>query len=153
MSKAIVDQYVADNLEHFKKIQGYRFYNVYGKYEDHKGNQSSPIHKFTKQAKETGVIQVFDNSEYAMRDFIWVEDALDCMFEDKPSGIYDVGTGVARSFQRVAEVIADRYDAKIEKVPFPDHLKGKYQFFTCSQSHFDRKFTSIEEYVSLNYAA
>jgi ADP-L-glycero-D-manno-heptose 6-epimerase len=149
MSKATIDRYVEDNLDKFSKIQGYRFYNVYGRHEDHKGNQSSPVHKFTKQAKETGVIQIFDNSEYAMRDFIWVDDALECMFEDKPSGIYDVGTGVARSFQRVAEVIADKYNAKIEHIPFPDHLKGKYQNFTCAQVHFDRDFMSIEEYVSL----
>lgn len=150
MSKAIIDKYVEDNMQYFSKIQGYRFFNVYGKHEDHKGDQSSPVHKFSKQAKETGVIKIFDNSDYAMRDFIWVEDALDCMFEDKPSGIYDVGTGVARSFQRVAEIIADKYNAKIEYIPFPDHLKGKYQNFTCSLNHFDHKFISIEEYVLKN---
>lgn len=149
MSKATIDRWVEDNAGKFAKIQGYRFYNVYGKHEDHKGNQASPIHTFTKQAKETGVIKLFENSKAYLRDFIWVEDVIDCMYYDQhPSGIYDVGTGVARSFERVAELIADKYNAKIEYVPFPEHLRDKYQYFTCALNHFiDQKFISVEEYL------
>jgi len=148
MSKATIDRWVMDNLYKFESIQGYRFYNVYGKHEDHKGGQASPIHTFIKQAKETGTIKLFENSVAYMRDFIWVEDVINCMLYDKPSGIYDLGTGVARSFERVAEIIADRYNAKLEYVPFPKHLEDKYQYFTCSLNHFDHTFTSIEEYVN-----
>jgi len=149
MSKATIDRYVQDNINKFVKVQGYRFYNVYGKYEDHKGSQASPIHTFTKQAKEQGLIKLFDNSTSYMRDFIWVEDVIDCWLEDKPSGIYDVGTGVARSFERVGEIIAERYNAKITHIPFPEHLKSKYQYFTCAKNEFDKNFTSVEEYISL----
>jgi len=150
LSKATIDRFVEDNIEKFSSIQGYRFFNVYGKHENHKGNQASPIYKFTKQAKETGMIQVFENSTAFMRDFIWVEDVIDCMFYDIPSGIYDLGTGVARSFERVGEIVAKKYGAKIIHVPFPKHLEDKYQYFTCSRNHFEHRFTSIEEYVSSN---
>lgn len=152
MSKVTVDRWVEDNANRFVKIQGYRFYNVYGKHEHHKGGQASPIHTFTKQAKETGTIKIFDNSVAYLRDFIWVEDVIDCMMYDSPTGIYDLGTGVARSFERVAEIIADRYNAKIEHIPFPKHLENKYQYFTCSLNHFiDHKFSSVEDYISRNY--
>ena len=148
MSKAMIDRWVEDNLYRFVKIQGYRFFNVFGKHEDHKGSQASPVHTFSKQAKETGVIKLFENSVAYMRDFIWVEDVIDCMFTDRPSGIYDLGTGVARSFERVGELVADKYNAKIEYIPFPKHLEGKYQYYTCARNHFiNHKFKSIEEYL------
>ena len=127
MSKATIDRWVLDNLYKFVRIQGYRFFNVYGKHEDNKGNQASPVHTFTKQAKETGMIKLFENSTAFMRDFIWVEDVIDCMMYDRPSGIYDVGTGVARSFEKVAELIANKENADIEYIPFPKHLEDKYQ--------------------------
>ena len=148
MSKATIDKWVEDNIDKFVRIQGYRFFNVYGKHEDHKGNQASPVHMFTKQSKEKGVIKLFENSKAYMRDFIWVEDIIDCMLMNRPSGIYDVGTGVARSFERVAEIIAEKYNAKIEYIPFPKHLEGKYQYYTCARNHFiEHKFMSIEEYI------
>ena len=107
------------------------------------------LFRSTKQAKETGIIKLFENSKAYLRDFIWVEDVIDCMYYDQhSSGIYDVGTGVARSFERVAELIADKYDAKIEYVPFPEHLRDKYQYFTCALNHFiEHRFISVEEYL------
>ena len=151
MSKATIDKWVEDNINKFSKIHGYRFFNVYGAFEDHKGKQASPVHTFSKQAKETGKIKLFENSVAYMRDFIWVEDVIDCMYYDShSSGIYDVGTGVARSFQRVAEIVANKYNAEIEYIPFPEHLKDKYQYYTCARNHFiEKKFTSIEEYLLL----
>jgi ADP-L-glycero-D-manno-heptose 6-epimerase len=147
MSKATIDRYGEDNINKFVKIQGYRFSNVYGKHEDHKGSQASPIHTFINQAKESGKIKLFENSKVYMRDFIWVEDVIDCMLQIKPSGIYDLGTGVARSFERVAEIIANRYGSQLEFIPFPEHLREKYQYYTCSKNDFDHRFTSVEEYV------
>jgi ADP-L-glycero-D-manno-heptose 6-epimerase len=151
LSKATIDRFVEDNIDKFSKIQGYRFFNVFGKHESHKGDQASPVYKFTKQARETGTIKLFEKSNACMRDFIWVEDVIDCMFYDKPSGIYDLGTGVARSFERVAQLVAEKECATIECIPFPKHLENKYQYFTCSLNHFiDHKFLSIEEYLLRN---
>lgn len=148
MSKAALDLWVQDNMHRFSKIQGYRFFNVYGQHEDHKRNQASPIHTFTKQAKETGVIKLFENSYYYKRDFVWVEDVIDCMMHNTASGIYDVGSSWARSFEDIGTMIAKKYNAKLEYIPFPQHLKGKYQEYTCAQRCFSHDFISVEEYLS-----
>lgn len=150
LSKATVDYWVQDNLYKFVNVRGLRFYNVYGKYEDHKGKQASPVHQFTKQAKETGVIKLFEGSDNYLRDFIWVEDCLDCLLESKASGIYDVGTGNPISFTEVAELVAEKYSAEIEIIPFPAHLLNKYQTYTCAINHYEKDFTSVEKYLSYN---
>lgn len=147
MSKATLDLWVKDNIDRFSKIQGYRFFNVYGDHEDHKGNQASPVHTFTKQAKETGVVKLFEHSWEYERDFVWVEDVIDCMMKDKPSGIYDVGTSEPVSFDDVGHLIADKYNAKIEYIPFPNKLKGKYQTYTCARKDFDHKFIGVQEFL------
>lgn len=148
LSKATVDYWVEDNAIRFKSVQGYRFYNVYGNGEDHKGDQASPITKFRKQAINTGKIKIFHGSSGFYRDFICVEDVCNVMGIDKPSGrIYDVGAGLPRSFLKVAEIVAKKYDATIEYVKFPEHLIGKYQAYTISGTPWNYSFTSIEEWL------
>lgn len=147
LSKATIDMWVQDNMHRFSKINGYRFFNVYGRYEDHKGSQASPLHTFTKQAIETGTIKLFEKSWQYERDFVCVDDVVDCWLTHKPSGIYDVGTSVPVSFQQVAELVADKYGAKIEYVKFPDHLKDKYQYYTRARKDFDIDFKSVSEYL------
>lgn len=148
MSKATIDLYVQDNLDKFKNIHGYRFFNVYGEYENHKGNQASPIYTFIKQAKETGVIKVFDFPGDGIRDFIHVNDVIRIMLSEKrSSGIYDVGTGTSISFSKVANIIANKFNATIETIPFPKHLENKYQFHTRSDISY-YGCMSVSEYVS-----
>ena len=99
MSKATVDYWVKDHMDEFKNVQGFRFFNVYGKYEDHKGNQASPVSKFTKEARETGQISLFEGSDKMYRDFVCVDDVFNLtMTPDLDSGIYDIGTGSPVSF-------------------------------------------------------
>jgi ADP-L-glycero-D-manno-heptose 6-epimerase len=148
LSKTTVDYWVMDNMRKFKSIVGLRFFNVYGKGEENKGSQASPIHQFTKQAKENKVIQVFEGSDKFQRDFVWVEDCIDCMLQEKESGIYDVGSSNPISFLDVANIIAEKYDANIQKIPFPNHLYGKYQYFTRARKHFDKKFKTVKEYIN-----
>lgn len=147
LSKATVDLWVEDNKHKFSRINGYRFFNVYGPHEDHKGNQASPIHTFTKQAKETGVIKLFEQSSEYYRDFVYVGDVIDCMFINKNSGIYDVGTSNPISFEEVGHIIADKYNARIEYIKFPEHLKNKYQYNTCARKDFDHNFITVKEHV------
>jgi ADP-L-glycero-D-manno-heptose 6-epimerase len=131
-SKYLVDRYIKRSKWHIT-IQGFRYFNVYGPYEDHKGNQASPYHKFTKQAKETGTIKLFENSDKYLRDFVPVETVINThlkFLNIKESGIWNVGTGKAKSFQTVAEEIAKEYNAKIEYIPMPDNLKLQYQVYT-----------------------
>ena len=90
------------------KIFGLRYFHVYGNNETHKGDMASPIHKFAKQAKETGQIKVFEGSAGFERDFISVEDVVDITIAAKDfpvSGIYNVGTGTTRWFLDVAAII------------------------------------------------
>jgi len=119
------------------KVYGLRYFNVYGHHEHHKGNMASPVHKFTMQARDTGKIQIFEGSENYLRDFINIEDVVKITIEASnlaQAGVYNVGTGVARSFLDVAKIIAAETGAEIEEIPFPNHLKGRYQTHTCSDN-------------------
>jgi ADP-L-glycero-D-manno-heptose 6-epimerase len=149
LSKATVDYKAAEMIDRGSNIVGLRFYNVYGKGEDHKGSQASPIHQFTKQAKEIGVIKVFEGSANFIRDFVWVNDVIDCAKTPKAPGIYDVGTSASISFLNIAEAVAEKYNADIKEIPFPSHLEGKYQHYTCSQQHFNKDFISVKKYLAL----
>jgi ADP-L-glycero-D-manno-heptose 6-epimerase len=113
--------------------QGFRYFNVYGPHEDHKGSQASPYHQFARQARETGVIRVFEGSEKYKRDFIHVDRVTEVhlkMLEKKESGIFNLGTGSPRSFLDVARDVALMYNARIETIPFPEHLISHYQKYT-----------------------
>jgi ADP-L-glycero-D-manno-heptose 6-epimerase len=114
-------------------VQGFRYFNVYGPYEAHKGNQASPYHQFKKQAIETGVIKLFKGSENYFRDFVPVETVINThikFLDIKESGVWNVGTGTVKSFQEVAEEIASLYNVRIEYIDMPDNLKSSYQEYT-----------------------
>jgi ADP-L-glycero-D-manno-heptose 6-epimerase len=149
MSKATVDLWVEDNMHRFSNIVGLRYFNVYGEGEDHKKDQASPISKFLEQAK-TGTIKIFEGSETMFRDFVCVSDVVSCTLTEKPSGIYDVGTGQSISFADVAEMISEKTGATIETIPFPEHLKRKYQYFTQARGHFQQDFMLVEDYLNQN---
>lgn len=149
ITKLQIDYFIQDNLERFPHIQSFRYFNVYGNGEDHKGDQASPVSKFTKQIKETGKLKLFEGSDKFLRDFISVDDIVDVVLNnDKPSGVYDLGTGNPISFQEVAELVAKKEGGKIEYVPFPDHLIGKYQTYTCANMDWcDFKFKTVKDYL------
>jgi ADP-L-glycero-D-manno-heptose 6-epimerase len=134
-SKFLFDRHIMVNEFKDIRVQGFRYFNVYGPHEDHKGDQASPYHKFEKQAKETGVIKLFENSDRYFRDFVPVETVVDVhktFFNVNESGIWNVGTGNPKSFKTVAEEIASKYNAKIEYIPMPENLKSQYQKYTCA---------------------
>jgi ADP-L-glycero-D-manno-heptose 6-epimerase len=149
ITKLQVDYFIQDNLDKFSYIQSFRYYNVYGNQEDHKGDQASPISKFTKQVRETGKLKLFTGSHKFLRDFVCVNDIVNVVLDnDKPSGIYDLGTSKPISFQEVAELIIQKKGGEIEYIPFPEHLQGKYQTYTCARKEFDYKFMSVASYLS-----
>ena len=149
ITKVITDYWVQDNIDRFKLIQGFRYFNVYGDGEDHKGDQASPVHKFTKQIKDTGALKLFEGSDKFLRDFICVDDVVNIVFNnDKPSGIYDLGTSNPTSFQEVGELVAKKYNGTIEYIPFPEHLEGKYQEYTRAKKEWGSyKFKTVEDYI------
>lgn len=153
ITKLQVDYFVQDNIDKFSSIQGFRYFNVYGEGEDHKGDQASPISKFTKQIKETGKLSLFKGSNKFLRDFICVDDIVSVVLNNNaPSGIYDLGTGSPISFQEVADTIVKKEGGEIKLIPFPDYLKNKYQTHTCADMNWigDYKFKTVQEYLTSN---
>ena len=150
ISKLTVDYWIQDHINEFSFIQAFRYFNVYGEGEENKGDQASPISKFTKQVKEDGKIKLFEGSDKFLRDFVFVDDVVDIVLNnDKPSGFYDLGTSNPTSFQEVGELVAKKYDGTIECIPFPEYLKDKYQKYTCAKKEWDYKFTTIKEYLQV----
>lgn len=134
-SKYFFDKYIEEHFWHDIIVQGFRYFNVYGPHEDHKGDQASPYHKFQQQAMKTGVIRLFENSDQYYRDFVPVETVIDVhktFLNVKESGIWNVGTGQVCSFEEVAREIAKKYSARIEYIPMPEHIKNQYQSYTCA---------------------
>lgn len=141
-SKALFDRYVRRRLPALRSpVAGFRYFNVYGPREQHKGRMASVARHFHKQVAETGRCRLFAGSDgygdgEQRRDFVYVEDAVavNLWFFDHPegpSGIYNVGTGCSQSFNAVARaVIAHHGGGEIEYIPFPGDLQGRYQSFT-----------------------
>ena len=135
-SKFLFEHYVKKNPTHIR-CQGFRYFNVHGANETHKGSQASPYHQFALQAQTTGIIRVFEGSENFHRDFIPVEHVLGVQFQFinqdiDENGVWNVGTGTTQSFKQVAQDIANQYGALIEEIPFPEHLSYSYQRYTCA---------------------
>lgn len=114
-------------------VQGFRYFNVYGPGEDHKGTQASPFNQFAKQYNETGEVKLFAGSGAAQRDFVPVEQVVQTHidFLSVPeSGIWNVGTGTTKSFLDVARQVAPEDSFKF--IPMPNILVDSYQYYTCA---------------------
>lgn len=139
-SKLQFDRYVRRLGATASQVVGLRYFNVYGRGEDHKGSQASVIWHFRNQIEEGGEARLFaGNDGYGdgeqRRDFVYVGDTVAVVlhFLDHPehSGIFNVGTGRAQTFNDVARaVIENMGKGEIRYVDFPDHLRGRYQSFT-----------------------
>jgi ADP-L-glycero-D-manno-heptose 6-epimerase len=157
-SKYMFDCWIG--MQHYP-YQGFRYFNVYGgDSEKDKGDQASPIFKFAKQARETGVIKLFEGSENLYRDFVCVEDVCEMhlKFINAPeaSGVFNIGTGQFWSFEFVAKEIQKKIKADIEYIPFLDNLIGQYQSWTCAdltkleEAIGEYKWTTVEEWIEKN---
>mgnify|MGYP003325946795 CR=1 FL=1 len=149
LSKITVDYWVKENMDRFSHVQGFRFFNVYGSGETHKGEQASLVSKFNWQS-QTGRIHPFADSSKVWRDYVWVGDIVNVVLSNNAgSGIFDLGTGEPITIQMVADLIAQKTKAVVEEVPFPPNLIGKYQFYTkADMSWLDYKFKTVEEYIN-----
>jgi ADP-L-glycero-D-manno-heptose 6-epimerase len=119
-----------------------KYFNVYGPNEWHKGDMRSMVCKGYEQIRATGKVQLFasDRPEYPdggqRRDFVYVKDAaamtLWCMDHNEANGVFNVGTGQATDWNTLIGAIfaALGLAPNLEYIPMPDHLKGKYQYFT-----------------------
>lgn len=155
-SKFLFDQVVRRRLgDAGSQLVGFRYFNVYGPREQHKGRMASVAFHHFNQFAESGKVKLFEGCDgYAdgeqSRDFVFVDDVVkvNLWFLDHPecSGIYNLGTGRAQPFNDVAVATVNACRAAggepalplaelvarglVEYVPFPDALRGKYQSFT-----------------------
>jgi ADP-L-glycero-D-manno-heptose 6-epimerase len=155
-SKLLFDQYVRRMLpDRTAPVVGLRYFNVYGPREKHKGRMASVARHFFDQYRAEGRVKLFEGSGgfgngEQRRDFVYVDDvvAANLWFLDRPeaSGIFNLGTGQAQSFNAMAAAVINAIDARdgvpkrdveelvktgaIQYVPMPTPLAGKYQSFT-----------------------
>jgi ADP-L-glycero-D-manno-heptose 6-epimerase len=131
-SKYLCERYILNNPGNII-AQIFRYFNVYGPNEEHKGSQASPFAQFAKQAKETGVVKVFKGSENFYRDFIHVNDIVNLhrkFLSVNESGLWNFGTGKTMSFLDVAKKFSDN----IVEIDMPENLKDSYQKYTCADT-------------------
>ncbi|MGE3920123.1 MAG: ADP-glyceromanno-heptose 6-epimerase [Gammaproteobacteria bacterium] len=165
-SKFLFDQYVR-NLWKAKistPIIGMRYFNVYGPRESHKGTMTSVAFHNHNQIQAEGVVRLFEGCDGydnggQRRDFVYVGDVanVNLWFLDNPkAGIYNVGTGRAQTFNEVSQSVIDWHKTgRIEYIPFPEHLKGRYQSFTeaditaLRNVGYDAPFKTVQEGIRL----
>lgn len=121
---------------------GLKFFNVYGPNEYHKGSMRSMVVKAFEQIRDSGQVSLFKSNRVdyrdgeQMRDFVYVKDAVEmvrfCLDRAVPGGIYNVGTGTARSWIDLMHAVfhAMGKEPCIEFVEMPDSLRGAYQYYT-----------------------
>ncbi len=164
-SKFQFDQYVRRILpQATSQIVGLRYFNVYGSREQHKGSMSSTVYHFNQQLHTSDEVKLFAGCDgYAdgeqQRDFVYVNDvvAVNLWFlvNSHRSGIYNVGTGKAETFNTMARAVMNWHKrGHISYVPFPEHLHGAYQSFTKADisplrsAGYEREFMTMEQGVT-----
>lgn len=163
-SKHMLDLW-AQKHGYLDRVVGLKYFNVYGPYEDHKGDMRSMVHKAWGQIKATGKVKLFKSyrPEYGdgeqMRDFVYVKDAVAVtlyFFDHREvSGLFNCGTGKARSWKDLmnAAFAAMKVKPDIEFIEMPEILRGKYQYFTQADmaklrgAGYAAPFTSLEDAV------
>jgi ADP-L-glycero-D-manno-heptose 6-epimerase len=179
-SKFLFDQIVRRRWQkRSAQVVGLRYFNVYGSREGHKGRMASVAYHFFNQYRTDGRVKLFEGCDgYAnggqLRDFVSIEDVVkvNMYFLDNPqkTGIFNLGTGQAQSFNDVAVATINalrKSESKTELslaemqqqglicyIPFPEQLRGKYQSYTQADisalrnSGYSEDFLSVEQGVA-----
>jgi ADP-L-glycero-D-manno-heptose-6-epimerase len=175
-SKFLFDQVLRRRMKEglTAQVVGFRYFNVYGQHEQHKGRMASVAFHHFNQYRENGYVNLFGaNDGYGngeqTRDFVSVEDVakVNLYFFDHPnlSSIYNLGTGRSQQFNELAAATVNACRAAegkpemslkelveeelIRYIPFPDALKGKYQSFTQADITKLREAGYKEEFLDV----
>ena len=168
-SKAVVDRRIARIVREGGKAPrqwaGLKFFNVYGPNEYHKGDMQSVVSKIYPVASAGEAATLFESHHPDFedggqsRDFVYVADCVKVVLwlleNPQVSGVYNLGTGEARSFKDLASAVyrALGIEPKIQYVPTPEAIRDKYQYFTQADmsrlraAGFEQSFTSLEDGV------
>ena len=160
-SKYLFDEWVLDSPEKPKQCVGLKFFNVFGPNEHHKGQMASVVYHGYNQIVKDGEIRLFKSYREGYkdgeqkRDFIYVKDAVNVILfflknEDK-SGIFNVGTGKARTFLDLATSTfkALNLTPNIKFIEMPENLRDKYQYFTEANMSSLKNIGHEEEFYEL----
>ncbi len=165
-SKQNFDLWVLEQEKTPSFFAGLKFFNVFGPNEYHKGRMASVVFHTYRQILESGGMRLFQshNPDYKdgeqMRDFIYVKDVIALLkfwyYERSQSGIYNVGSGKARTFYDLAKAvfIAIEKEVNIGFIPTPEDIRDKYQYFTEASMNktrnagFSSPFLTLEEGVT-----
>jgi ADP-L-glycero-D-manno-heptose 6-epimerase len=169
-SKNDFDKWVLDQETSPPQWQGYKFFNVYGPNEYHKGRMASVVFHAYQQIQSTGKMKLFKSHRpdfkdgEQKRDFIYVKDVTEVLFYfmKKPgkSGIYNLGTGRARTFIDLVGAVFGSMNKPVdtEFIDTPEDIRDKYQYFTEARmdklrnAGYSAGFTDLEsgvdEYVN-----
>ena len=147
---------------------GFKFFNVFGPNEYHKGRMASVVFHFYNQLIKTGEVNLFKShkNDYKngeqTRDFIYVDDLINVMLHfhgnegETNNGLYNIGTGNARTYNDLAKAIfkAVGKDPVINYIDTPEDIREKYQYFTeadmtkVKSAGYEKVFMSLEETVA-----
>jgi len=165
-SKNAFDNWVLEQESNPPFWAGLKFFNVYGPNEYHKGRMASVIFHAFNQIKRTKEVKLFRSHlpDYKdgkqLRDFVYIQDVLDViifLMDNKPqSGLYNLGTGTARTFLDLAKATFNAMDQKehIEFIDTPSDIRDKYQYYTeadmqkLKATGYTNTFTKLEEGIS-----
>ena len=163
-SKHLFDQWLIEN-NYDEECTGFKFFNVFGPNEYHKGAMASLIYKAYHQVLETGELKLYKsyNAKYKdgefLRDFIYVKDCVDALMwslhNPRVKGIFNLGTAKARSWNDLASALfaAMGREAKIQYIDMPEEIRHAYQYFTEAEvgklrkAGYTQPFTELEDAV------
>jgi len=164
-SKHLFDLWVYQkNL--FTQFVGLKFFNVFGPNEYHKGDMKSIICKAYEQIHKIGYLKLFKSHKKGIadgeqkRDFIYIKDVIDTMYfffqNKKSNGLFNIGTGKARSFNDLAKAIFNALNkkVKVKYIPMPEDMRSRYQYFTEANiaklkgAGYTKDFPPLEDTIS-----
>lgn len=144
----------AEKRGYLDRITGLKFTNVFGPNEHHKGEMRSVVNKAFEQIRDSGTLKLFKSHrpEYTdggqQRDFLYVKDAVRMLLflldHADGFGIFNIGSGRAETWNSLAGAIFRAMGKKerIEYIDMPDHLRDRYQYYTCAR---------MERLIALGY--
>ena len=156
-SKYLFDRWAFQQQQHIM-VQGFRYFNVYGRYMHLRGKRANAIVKWREQARKEKKITVWENAEHIRRDWTWVGDVcrlhIDFIKTVNGSGIWNCGAGLSHSFLDIAEEIAEQEGVEIEFVPVPHEELARFRSNTkANLKHLKttigkRKWLNVFEFLS-----
>lgn len=152
-SKYLFDRWIIDN-NYLEKVTGYKFFNVFGPNEYHKGNMASMIYKSYNQILENGGVRLFKSNvpQFSdggqIRDFIYVKDIVNVIYDfyiSNIKGIFNLGTGEGKTWIDLANAVFNSIDKSpnIEFIDMPKEISKQYQNYTVADMS---KFMKVSNY-------